>query len=91
MTDIVTAKLEELGVDTVIITGFMTQFCVTTTSRAAHDYGLKVVVVGDGVDGPKLLELISGVDENMVIPLYLSIAVADVTDTEHVVKSFEKK
>mgnify|MGYP003646043020 CR=1 FL=1 len=38
----VAAKLEELGVDTVIVTGFMTQYCVVTTSRAAHDYGLQV-------------------------------------------------
>ena len=90
-TDIVTEKLEELGVDTVVVTGFMTQFCVTTTSRAAHDYGFRVVVAEDALDGPKLLELISGIDENAAIPFYLSIAVADVTTSEDLVENFGRK
>jgi len=82
MTEPVVAKLKQLGVDTIIVTGFMTQFCSVTTSRHAHDLGFKVVFVSDACDGPILAELLSGVDENKIVPFHLSIAVVDTTTTD---------
>merc|ERR1712066_186871 len=67
--------------DTIIVTGFMTQFCSVTTTRHAHDLGFKVIYVSDANDGPILLELLSGVDENAYIPFTLGVAVADTIDT----------
>lgn len=43
------AKLKELGVDTVVITGMQTQICVQTTSADAFFRGYKVIVPADGV------------------------------------------
>ena len=85
MTQPVVEKLRALGVDTVVVTGFMANYCVVTTSRMAHDLGFKVVYVQDAADGPVLLQLLSEVDENKAIPFYLGVSVADVTDTEDVV------
>ena len=82
MTEPMVAKLKERGVDTIIITGFMTQFCSVTTSRHAHDLGFKVVFVSDACDGPILAELLSGVDENAIVPFHLGIAVVDTTTTQ---------
>lgn len=82
MTEPMVAKLKERGVDTIIITGFMTQFCSVTTSRHAHDLGFKVVFVSDACDGPILAQLLSGVDENAIVPFHLGIAVVDTTTTE---------
>lgn len=42
-------RLQELGVDTVIITGMQTQICVQTTSADAFFRGYSVVVPPDGV------------------------------------------
>merc|ERR1719359_2020975 len=81
MTQPVVDKLKEQGVDTIIVTGFMAQFCSVTTSRHAHDLGFKVIYVTDANDGPILLEHLSGVDENAYIPFTLGVAVADTIDT----------
>lgn len=43
------AKLEELGVETVIITGMQTQICVQTTAADAFFRGYQVIVPPDGV------------------------------------------
>ncbi len=42
-------RLEELGVDTVIITGMQTQICVQTTAADAFFRGYNVIVPSDGV------------------------------------------
>jgi len=77
-------KIHGLGVDTVIVTGYMTQFCCVTTSRHGSDLGFRIVFVSDACDGPILAELLSGVDENKIVPFHLSIAVADLTTTDEV-------
>lgn len=82
LTEPVAAKLREKGVDTIIISGFMTQFCSVTTARHGHDLGFRVIYVSDACDGPILAELLSGVDENAIVPFHLGIAVADVTTTK---------
>lgn len=82
MTEPVAAKLREHGIDTIIVTGFMTQFCSVSTARHAHDLGFRVVYVSDACDGPILAQLLSGVDENAIVPFHLGMAVVDVTTTE---------
>jgi len=81
MTEPVVRLLRDQGIDTIIITGFMTQFCSETTARHAHDLGFKVIYVTDANDGPAILEDLSGIDENKFVPFTLGVAVADTTDT----------
>merc|ERR1712048_860914 len=49
--------LKSKGVDTIVVTGFMTQFCVTTTTRHGHDLDFKVIAPKDANDGPDLPEV----------------------------------
>lgn len=81
-TDSVVNTLHSLGVDTVIITGYMTQYCCVTSSRHGSDLGFRIIFVSDACDGPILAELLSGVDENNIVPFHLGIAVADTVSTE---------
>jgi nicotinamidase-related amidase len=39
------AKLSELGVDTVILTGFCAEGCVLSTCRGAHDFDLSPIIL----------------------------------------------
>ncbi len=43
------AKLQEMGVDTVIITGFAAEFCVLSTYRGAGDLDLMPVLLRGGI------------------------------------------
>ncbi|MFH1806947.1 MAG: cysteine hydrolase family protein [Pseudomonadota bacterium] len=43
------ARLDQLGLHHVVLAGFMTHICVSTTARAASEMGLAVTVVGDAV------------------------------------------
>jgi len=38
-------KLKELGVDTVIVSGFCAEFCVLSTYRGAEDFDLKPIIL----------------------------------------------
>lgn len=38
-------KLRELGVDTVIVTGFCAEFCVLSTCRGAHDFDFTPIIL----------------------------------------------
>jgi nicotinamidase-related amidase len=38
-------KLKELGVDTVIVTGFCAEFCVLSTYRGAEDFDFKPIIL----------------------------------------------
>lgn len=48
------AILRTLGVDTVVITGYMTNFCCDTTARAAHDKDYFVDFIADATGAPAL-------------------------------------
>ena len=39
--------LEEMGVKKLVICGMMTHMCVDATTRAAKDFGLECIVIGD--------------------------------------------
>jgi len=45
------------GVDTVIVTGLMTQYCCVTTARHAHDLDYKVIFVSNANTGPDMPDL----------------------------------
>jgi len=42
-------KLKELGVDTVIVTGFKAEFCVLNTYRGAEDFDFKPIILKDSL------------------------------------------
>lgn len=46
--------LRTLGADTVVICGYMTNFCCDSTARAAHDRDYFVVFVADATGAPAL-------------------------------------
>ncbi len=81
--------LKRQKIDTVIVTGFMTQFCAVTTTRHGHDLGYKVLYVSDATDGPNFLpgqaddvaDIPIG-DTKAVLHTWLSVGVADVIDTD---------
>jgi nicotinamidase-related amidase len=78
--------LKTSGVDTVIVTGLMTQYCSVTTARHAHDLDYRVVFVADANAGPDLPDLGFGAvphaDTMRVIATALAGGIADVIDTE---------
>jgi ureidoacrylate peracid hydrolase len=49
--------LRTLGVTTVVITGYMTNFCCDTTARAAHDRDYQVDFIADATGAPALSEV----------------------------------
>jgi biuret amidohydrolase len=81
--------LKTWGVDTVLVTGLMTQYCSVTTARHAHDLDYRVIFVADANAGPDLPDLGFGAvphaDALRVIATSLAGGIAEVTDTETVV------
>ena len=81
--------LKTWGVDTVLISGLMTQYCSVTTARHAHDLDYRVIFVADANAGPDLPDLGFGAvphaDALRVIATSLAGGIADVTDTPGVV------
>ena len=81
--------LKTWGVDTVLISGLMTQYCSVTTARHAHDLDYRVIFVADANAGPDLPDLGFGAvphaDALRVIATSLAGGIADVTDTGGVV------
>ncbi len=81
--------LKSMNVDTVIVTGFMTQYCSVTAARHAHDLDYRVIFVSDANDGPSLPDTGFGAvpieDVKRVIHTTLSIGVAEILETREVV------
>jgi biuret amidohydrolase len=77
--------LKTWGVDTLLITGLMTQYCSVTTARHAHDLDYRVIFVTDANAGPDLPDLGFGevphADALRVIATSLAGGIAEVTDT----------
>jgi ureidoacrylate peracid hydrolase len=87
--------LKTWGVDTLLITGLMTQFCSVTTSRHAHDLDYRVIFVADANAGPDLPDLGFGAvphaDALRVIATSLAAGIADVTDTRTVLAALGER
>ncbi|CAE8639579.1 unnamed protein product [Polarella glacialis] len=77
--------LKNKGVDTLIVTGFMTQFCVTSTTRHGADLDFKVITPSDANDGPDLPDVPIAVTKQALNAAW-GIAVADTTDTENLLE-----
>ncbi len=81
--------LKTWGVDTVLVTGLMTQYCSVTTARHAHDLDYRVIFVADANAGPDLPDLGYGevphADALRAIATALAAGIAEVTDTQSVV------
>ena len=87
--------LKTWGVDTVLITGLMTQYCSVTTARHAHDLDYRVIFVADANAGPDLPDLGFGevphADALRVIATALAGGVADVADTRAVLAALGER
>jgi ureidoacrylate peracid hydrolase len=81
--------LKTWGVDTVLISGLMTQYCSVTTARHAHDLDYRVIFIADANAGPDLPDLGFGevphAEAMRAIATALAGGIADVTDTQLVV------
>ena len=87
--------LKPLNVNTVIVTGFMTQYCSVTTARHAHDLDYKVIFVSDANDGPSLPDTGFGAvpieDVKRVIHTTLSVGVAEVVDAREAMSRIQQQ
>jgi nicotinamidase-related amidase len=83
--------LRTANVDTVLVTGLMTQYCSVTTARHAHDLDYRVVFVRDANAGPDLPDLGFGAvahgDALRVIATSLAGGVAIVADVDEVISA----
>lgn len=60
--------LKTKGIDTLIITGLMTNYCSVTTARHAHDLDYKVIFVTDANAGPDMPDLGFGaIDHDLIM------------------------
>jgi ureidoacrylate peracid hydrolase len=85
--------LKTWGVDTLLITGLMTQYCSVTTARHAHDLDYRVIFVADANAGPDLPDLGFGevphADALRVIATSLAGGIADVVSTDAVLGALQ--
>jgi biuret amidohydrolase len=83
--------LKTWGVDTVLVSGLMTQYCSVTTARHAHDLDYRVVFVRDANAGPDLPDAGFGAvphaDALRVIATSLAGGVAIVADSGEVIRA----
>lgn len=73
--------LDELGVDTVIMTGLHTHMCVRHTSADAYQYGYNVVVAKDATDS------FTEEDYNYGIKYLNDIYGAEISDVDSILKT----
>jgi nicotinamidase-related amidase len=87
--------LKTSGVDTVVVTGLMTQYCSVTTARHAHDLDYRVVFVSDANAGPDLPDLGFGpvphAEAMRVVATSLAGGIAEVVDTATVISELSAK
>jgi nicotinamidase-related amidase len=86
--------LKTSGVDTLLITGLMTQYCSVTTARHGHDLDYRVVFVSDANAGPDLPDLgfgaLAHADAMRAIATSLAGGIADVVQTDTAVAELER-
>jgi nicotinamidase-related amidase len=95
----VNARLESIlktsGVDTLIVTGLMTQYCSVTTTRHGHDLDYRMVFVVNANAGPDLPDAGFGAvphaDARRVIATSLAGGIADVIDTEATINALRSQ
>lgn len=80
--------LRTFAIDTVIVTGLMTQYCCVTTARHAHDLDYKVIFVSNANTGPDMPDLGFGAipHARMLEAVATSLAggIADVVSSDEV-------
>jgi ureidoacrylate peracid hydrolase len=85
------AILRTWGIDTVIVSGLMTQFCCVSTARHAHDLDYKVIFVTDANAGPDLpdvgLGAVTHEEALKVIATCLANGIADLASTAEILAS----
>lgn len=59
------SKLEELGVDTVILTGYCAEYCVLATYRGARDHDLTAIILRGALasDVPENIKFVENINE----------------------------
>jgi nicotinamidase-related amidase len=86
--------LKTSGVDTLIITGLMTQYCSVTTARHGHDLDYRVVFVSDANAGPDLPDLGFGAvphaEAMRAVATSLAGGIAEVVQTETAIAELER-
>jgi nicotinamidase-related amidase len=86
--------LKTSGVDTLVITGLMSQYCSVTTARHGHDLDYRVVFVSDANAGPDLPDLgfgaVSHAEAMRAIATSLAGGIADVVQTETAIAELER-
>jgi nicotinamidase-related amidase len=86
--------LKTSGVDTLIITGLMTQYCSVTTARHGHDLDYRVVFVSDANAGPDLPDLGFGAvphaEAMRAVATSLAGGIAEVVQTDSAISELER-
>ena len=86
--------LKTSNIDTLIITGLMTNYCSVTTARHAHDLDYKVVFVADANAGPDMPDLgygaVSHADIMRAVATSMAGGIADVVQTDTLIELIEK-
>lgn len=80
--------LKTRGIDTVVISGLMTNFCCVSTARSAHDLDFKTIFVADACSGPDMPDLgfgeVSHAEVRRVVSASLAAGVAEVVTVDQV-------
>ena len=83
-------QLKRWGVDTIIVTGMMTNYCCVTTARHGHDLDYRVLFVSDANAGPNMPDLGFGEWEHSAllksIATSLAGGVAEVVSSEEILR-----
>ena len=77
--------LQSLNIDTVVISGFMTNFCCESTARGAHDRDFFVDFIADATGAPPLSKL-SEQEIRDVVSELLEAGYAQVYQTDEYLK-----
>ena len=62
-------KLRELGVDTIIVTGFCAEFCILSTYRGAQDFDFTPIILRNALasDNPERIRFVEEITETISI------------------------